>query len=947
MRIGLLFSALLLFASPLWAQTGAISGTVSDAETGEMLPGANAIVEGTGIGVATDTDGMYHIAGLTPGDYTLLVTYTGYQNAEVGVTVQADETTQTDVALNAGVELDPLQVTAGRQQEKVLEAPASITVVTARDIELEAPQTAVKALRNVTGLDIVQTGIDRHEVVLRGFGNVFSGATHVLTDYRQAGAPVLNINVHSIMPSLPIDIERVEVVRGPGAALYGPGVSSGVIHYISKDAFSYPGMTVSVGGGEQSMLNFQGRVAGVVGQKLGLKMSGTYARANEFSLQSCDAALLEEQRFSDCPDPLDAQQLYIDGPREELFKKLSLAGSADYRFNDYTSLVIGGGIGTLHGAILSGIGTVQSVGYSSSYGQARFNSGPFFAQAYLNVNDSGDTYVYNGDPVVEHSTQANVQAQYDLQLGLRQSLIMGVDLEFLSPNSRGTVYGRNEESDNLQEYGAYVQYKTQLTSKFDLVAALRGDYQSIFGKVWLSPRAALVFKPSTTSSVRLTYNRTVVNPSATALFLDLVAAKLPISANAALNVRGRGAANGFTWNRNADYLAIGAPTDLVASSMIPGMVGMDAPVGLPTGLVYGLMYQGMAAIPNDDLADMLIDALGLDPALHAVLASQMETIKTLLHPDETQVAGFSAGQLGLLNLSSQSIDPIANDLTPQPALKPQTARSIEVGYKGILNDRVLLSADVYFAYKKNFTGALQMKTPFVLVPTLSQDLTRDLAAGIENNADLLALLDILATLSGLDLTPEAAASILVGIAGSALPSASTPVGVVQPNENHAGEGNLPELLVTYPNFGQINYYGADLALQVLASDALSLFGNMSWVSDDFFDHTETGEENESAVLALNAPAMKFKLGGTMRFNNGLSLTVSGRYIDGFRMISGQYIGDVESYFLVDLGIGYRLGRALRADLNVANVTNNLHREFIGAPKVGRVGALRLLYDMSW
>ena len=662
MRFALSITTLLLFAAPLWAQTGTVSGTVTDAGTGELLPGANVIIEGTAFGGATDADGKYTIAGLVPGEHVLLITYTGYQNVELTVTVVAGETTQKDVALKPGFELDPVQVTAGRRQEKVLEAPASVSVVSGREIELEAPQTAIRALRNIAGLDIVQTGIDRHEIALRGFNNTFSGATHILTDYRQAGQAVIGINVHNIMPSLPIDIDRVEVVRGTGAALYGPGVDSGVIHYITKDAFSHPDVTVAVGGGQRSLLNFQGRVAGVVGQKLGLKVAGSLGRANDFELEDCSADLVKEQRFVECPDALDAQQLFIDGPRDNKFRKAQISGSAEYRFREKASLILNAGIGAVHNTVLSGIGTIQSVGYQGKYGQIRFNSGPFFAQAYLNKNDSGDTYVYNGGDVIEYSSQTNIQAQYDLRIGGdREELIMGIDLEFLSPNSNGTVYGRNEDSDDIQELGAYVQSKTHINPKLDLVVALRGDYHSVFEKVRLSPRAAIVFKPSTANSFRLTFNSTVVNPSATSMFLDIIAAQLPVGGGAFLGVRGRGAVSGYTWNRNAAYLQIGAPTDLVASSLLPGMEGADAPVGLPTGLVYGLMYQGLSDIPNDDLADLLIDALGLDPALRALLSSQMGTVKQLLHPSETQVQGFSAGQLGLLNLSSQKVDPIPND----------------------------------------------------------------------------------------------------------------------------------------------------------------------------------------------------------------------------------------------------------------------------------------------
>jgi len=939
---------LVLLAAPVRAQTGAVAGTVTEAETGEVLPGANILIAGTSRGTVADFEGRFVLSGLSPGDYGLLISYTGYQNVELSVQVMTGETEELSVVLDPGIELDPVQITAGRRQEKALEAPASITVVGGGEIARDAPQTSVRALRNVTGVDIVQTGVDRHEVVVRGFNNTFSGAAHVLTDYRQASAAVIGVNVHSIMPALPIDIDRVEVVRGAGAALYGPGVDAGVIHYLSRDAFSHPGVTVAAATGQRNLMNFQGRVAGVIGKKLGLKLTGAYSSANEFELEGCAADLLETSAFDQCPDPLDAQQLAIDGEREKGFNKLGLNGYAEYRFNSRTSLQVGGGLGRLNGTILSGIGTIQAKDYIATYGQVRFSSGRFFAQAYLNNNDSGDSYVYNGDPVIEFSSQANIQAQYALNIGgERQELIFGTDLEFLSPDSRGTVYGRNEDSDNIRELGAYVQSKTQITNKLDLVAAIRGDHHNQFGKIYLSPRLGLVLKPTVASSVRATYNRTVVNPGATALFLDLIAARLPVGGGNFLSVRGRGIVNGFTWNRNPAYTAIGAPTDLVASSMIPGMEGADVPVGLPTDLVYGLVYSGLAAIPDEQLADDLIVALGLNVALRPVLLSQIGVIKGLLHPSETVVEGFSPGQLGLLNISSREIDPIQNELEDLPAVKPQESQFYEVGYKGILGDRVLVALDAYYAQKKNFVGALQIKTPFVVVPTLTQDLTRDLATGIAGNDDLLTLLDLLGAVSGLQLSPEAAAALIVGLAASSLPSASTPVAIVQAAENHAGAGNPPELLVTYPNFGSISYYGVDASLQVVASDNLSLFANMSWVSDDFFDNEETGEELESAVLAMNAPARKYKLGGTYQTDVGLSVTASGRYVAGFHMISGQYVGRVDPYFLLDMGIGYEISEGLRADLNVSNLTNYLHREFIGAPKLGRIGTLRLLYTAGW
>ena len=940
-HIGMYALALVLFVTPGLAQqtTGSISGTVTDAGDGGPLMHASAYIAATGQGAAADAEGRYEITPLAAGAYTLLVSYTGYQHQEIEVTLAAGEARVLDIALVAGVELDPIQVTAGRRQEKILDAPASIDVIGAREIEHETAPSTVRALRNVTGLDMVQSGIDRHEVVLRGFNNVFSGATHVLTDYRHAAVASIGVNLHSLMPNMAIDLDRIEVVRGPGSALYGAGVNSGVIHYITKDPFTHPGATISISGGERSLLNFQGRLAGVVGKNIGVKVTGLYATANDFELESCDSALLMEKRFSECPDPLDARQIANDGleRRNNDFKKLTLNGSVEFRLGDNSALIVNGGYADLTSTVLSGIGTLQGDGFGYTYGQIRFTSGNFFAQLYTNRNDSGKSFNYGGDPVVEFSDRYNMQAQYDLQLARgREQLIIGVDIELIRPDTEGTVLGRYEDSDNIDEYGAYLQSTTKITDKLALTLAARGDYNNVAEELQVSPRAAIVFKPAPTSSFRATYNRSFSSPTATSNFLDVVAATLP---GTSIKIRGRGTAYGFTWPRNPAFTAIGAPTDLVASSLIPGSEGAPVPVGLPTGDIYGLMYQSLAAIPLSDLAALLAaSGIPVDAATAGLLVQ-------LLNPSLTPVSGFSPGVLGTLNLTSFNIDPGPTDLSPIDPLRQTITQSVEVGYKGIVNERVLLAVDAYYAEKENFVGALQMATPFVLVPTLSQDLTRDIAAGIAANPALAGALGLFG------LSPEAAAGLLVQLANNAgsLPGPSTPVGVVQPNENNPGVGMTPELMLSYPNFGSISYYGVDASVQVIASQELSLFGNISWISDDFFDNTETGEDDPSQVLALNAPAFKAKFGGSYRHASGLAVHGSGRYIQGFPVNSGPYRGDVDSYFLIDLGVGYDFDGqvdGLRADLGVSNLLDSDHREFIGAPKLGRVAIGRLTYTFG-
>jgi len=914
---------LLMFAaSPASAQNGTISGTITVEEDGAPLPGANVVaLDANGAivsGAATDVDGNYSFS-LSAGSYAIRARFVGFQDCETNVTISSGGTTTYDCALSqTGLELNTVVVAASRRQEKALDAPASISVLSTEDLQTSVGGSSVEALRTTPGVDMQQTGVDRREMVLRGFNNAFSGAAFVLTDYRQAAVPSLAVNLYSIMPNIGIDVDRIEVVRGPGSALYGAGVDAGVVHFITKDPFSHPGTTISVQGGEQSLFGGQFRHAGVTSNgKLGYKLTGTYLQAEDWALDPNDAH--------------DAGQIAIDGERDTDYSKSNMNGALEYRFSDTGTVSANVGYSTLKATVLSGVGTLQAEGYGYSYGQLRLNLDNFFAQVYLNVNDAGDSRVYGAFDVVDKSTQLVGQAQYEFATSDgRGNTIVGADFEFIRPDTEGTI----QTDDGIDEFGGYVQSTRALTSKLDLTGAVRGDYSSVTEAFEVSPRAALVFKPNNRHSFRVTYNRAFSSPSTNSSFLNIIAGFIP---GTDIAIRGRGAANGYTWDRNPAYAGI-AGTDLVASSLNPASLGAPQPIGLPLDATYGALYQGVAAIPAGTLAAMLSGA-GLP-----VDAATAGALQALLNPQLTQVNGFSPGILAFLNTSTQEVEIAANrNLVDVDPLKQTITNTLELGYKGIINDKLIFTIDGYWTKRDNFVGPLLMETPFVIVPNLSNDLAAAIAAGIAGNAQLAGALGAM----GVD--AATAAGLLVALAGDGLPDAGTPVAIVQPQENNPGAGNTPELMLTYRNFGKVSFYGADVAFQFIASDNLSLFGNASIVSDDFFDDEELDEDGSGLQLALNAPTLKGSAGFKYSFASGLSFNAAGRYTDGFPVLSGPYVGDLDSYFLMDVGAGYDMSSfqpGLRIDLQVSNVLDNMHRQFIGAPQMGRMGMARLTYTIQ-
>ena len=239
-----------LFAPAAYAQsTATIRGTVTDAEDNSPLVGANVTLlepdgadilggtaTGTGFGDAgTEEEGRFRVIPpdeeeASPPGSDAAGDAAAAEAFDRAAPLAAGETATVNVAL--GIETSSLEtvvVSASRRQEKVLDAPASISVLEPEELQQTVSTSTVEALRATPGVDMAQTGIDRREVVLRGFNEAFSGSAYVLTDYRQAAVPSLAVNVHSLMPNMAVDVERIEVVRGPGGTVWGANAVNGVI----------------------------------------------------------------------------------------------------------------------------------------------------------------------------------------------------------------------------------------------------------------------------------------------------------------------------------------------------------------------------------------------------------------------------------------------------------------------------------------------------------------------------------------------------------------------------------------------------------------------------------------------------------------------------------------------------------------------------------------------
>lgn len=929
------------------AQTASISGTVIDADSGEPLPGANIKITAPGDlsivgGGVSNLDGFYSVTNLPAGTFEMTASFVGYGESTVTITLASGQSRTHDFGLRQGLELDAVVVTGIGEPEKVLDAPASISVLDAEALKSEVGMSSSAAVRNTTGVDMAQTGIDRREIVLRGFNNAFSGATYVLTDNRVAAAPSLGVNIYSIMPNMSIDLNRIEVVRGPGSALYGAGVDAGVVHFITKDALTEPGTTVSVYGGEKSLFGADFRHAGKIDQ-FGYKVTGSYGQAEDWALNpsnTLDSLELADDFVYDLgsQDPPENQDVDAAGKlqRNYDYKKLNLNGQLEYRVNDRTKVIFNGGHSRYDAVVLSGIGTLQADDFGYSYIQGRVHSGGYFGQVYFNKNAAGDSYVYGtGQNVVDKSTLLTAQSQYSFGISAdRHKIIVGADVDVTTPDTDETILGRNEVDAQITEYGAYGQGVFAITNQLDITLAARGDYNNVVEEFQLSPRAAIVFKPQPGHSLRASYNRAFSSPGNNSLFLDIEAQRNGFPTGQALVFQGRGSVNGFTFD---DFRQ-----NNTARFSLPGPAfGQDFNVrNMPVAPAYGVVAaQVVPVLPQQDLT-----GLGLPEGARTALAQLIGYTAQ----NGTVGAATTIGIMGVPDANEETgvrILPGPTDIEP---LKQSTSSVLEAGYKALLNNKVLVAVDAYYVQKKNFVGPLQIESPLVFLNSIGQDLALALgnAFGTGQDATINALLADLQNNYGLD--AETVVGIIAGLVQGGLDG--SPTAVVQPDQQVLPDGSTNEVggFLAYRNFGELSYYGVDASMQILATENVSVFGNLSVVSDDFFDAEELGEDGTTVSVALNAPKFKTKLGGQYSHRSGLSVNLSARYQDEFPVQSGPYVGTVPSYFLLDAGVGFdfhQYAPGLRVDVSVQNILNEEHREFVGAAELGRLAIARLTYTI--
>jgi iron complex outermembrane receptor protein len=162
-------------------------------------------------------------------------------------------------------ELMAIQVTSvSRTEERLGEAPAAVAVVTNEDIRRSGATSVPEALRHIPGLHVARQSASAWAISSRGFSSVNSEKLLVLTDTRSLYTPLFSGVFWDVQDYLLQDIDRIEVIRGPGATLWGSNAVNGVINITTKSARDTQGLYAETSIGTEERASVAARYGGQV-----------------------------------------------------------------------------------------------------------------------------------------------------------------------------------------------------------------------------------------------------------------------------------------------------------------------------------------------------------------------------------------------------------------------------------------------------------------------------------------------------------------------------------------------------------------------------------------------------------------------------------------------------------------------------------------------------------
>ena len=421
-------------------------------------------------------------------------------------------------------------VSASRTEEKLINAPATVSVIGAQTIQSAPTQNFAELLRTVPGMNITHVSARDINVTSRGATGTLATGQLALLDGRSLYQDFFGFVMWDFLPVNLNEIKQVEVIRGPASAVWGANALNGVVNVITKSPREMQGTSavVGVGGFDRdaggsgttqsagTLFYISGTHAQAVNDRVSFKLSAGGYRQDAFARPTgaiaCDRP--EVCVVTRNPYPAFANQ----GTAQPKFD-----ARVDYDYAGGKRLSFSGGAAGTDGIMHTGIGPFDiNRGSVMAYGKMNFTNQGFRAGFFTNVlnGDAANLLSVNaaGRPIgFDFLTKT-----FDFEASNVQTF-KGKHVVTYGGNLRFNTFDLSiaPNADNRTEGGGYIQDEIFLTNNFRLVAGGRVDRFDYLDDFVFSPRVTALVKPQENHTVRLSYNRAYRSPSVINNFLDI------------------------------------------------------------------------------------------------------------------------------------------------------------------------------------------------------------------------------------------------------------------------------------------------------------------------------------------------------------------------------------------------------------------------------------------
>ncbi|MEQ6168051.1 TonB-dependent receptor [Ekhidna sp. MALMAid0563] len=533
-----------LLSAGIFAQGGSITGTVTDSETGEALIGANVVIKGTTNGDVTDPNGKFEIKGLANGTYVVVASYVGFQAIEQSVSVSGSAVT-IDFQLEEGTVFgEEVVISGSRQPEKITETPATIEIISSKDLENWGSFNTGELLSRLKGVDYIRSGVVGTGINVRGFNSNFNAKNTQVTDGRFSSLVATGLPFGPLSPQIKEDIDRVEVILGPNSALYGPNAHNGLVNIITKDPRASEGTTVALGAGNQGVFTGRARHAQILNDKFAFKLNFEYTRGEEF--QFADSVYIDRTDNNGNGGPDGIKEGYEELDLDNDFEFIKGGVGMYYSVNDESDLIFSYDASNSTYLSPTNVGRNEIIDWKIQTFHLRYTSPRIFAQAYLSLSDTRETHSLDdrtkayyaaidggatpqqafdssldgGARFIDDSKRWNGEVQYNNNWGAF-NFVTGVQYQKDFANSHGTYLLDENEDDfiTVSQIGWYGQGQYAFGSGFKGTVALRADNHEVYGFNFV-PKVGLT-KTVESGTFRITYGQGVAAPTILNMYGDL------------------------------------------------------------------------------------------------------------------------------------------------------------------------------------------------------------------------------------------------------------------------------------------------------------------------------------------------------------------------------------------------------------------------------------------